>query len=157
MSNMDGSYRTLLVQDDLGLPNGLTFDPQSSLLCWADAGTRRVECLDLHVRLRNIVSDQVQYPFGLVSVNNKLYYTDWRREAVVGLDRLSGTETRVLNPQRKSRLYGICSTDYCPRVYNYCEQNGGCSHLCLPKVGGFSCLCPDRGDGTCHEPGLNRV
>lgn len=24
---------------DIGLPNGLTFDPFSKLLCWADAGT----------------------------------------------------------------------------------------------------------------------
>jgi nidogen (entactin) len=35
---MDGSERTVLVKDDLGLPNGLTFDPETQLLCWADAG-----------------------------------------------------------------------------------------------------------------------
>lgn len=35
---MDGSNRRVLVKDDLGLPNGLTFDSQSSMLCWADAG-----------------------------------------------------------------------------------------------------------------------
>lgn len=35
---MDGTERTVLVKDDLGLPNGLTFDPDSQLLCWADAG-----------------------------------------------------------------------------------------------------------------------
>ncbi len=38
-SYMDGSNRRVLVKDDLGLPNGLTYDSQSSLLCWADAGT----------------------------------------------------------------------------------------------------------------------
>lgn len=38
MSNMDGTERTVLVKDDLGLPNGLTFDPDNQLLCWADAG-----------------------------------------------------------------------------------------------------------------------
>lgn len=37
-SYMDGSNRRVLVKDDLGLPNGLTYDSQSSLLCWADAG-----------------------------------------------------------------------------------------------------------------------
>uniref|UniRef100_A0A3B4AED0 Uncharacterized protein n=1 Tax=Periophthalmus magnuspinnatus TaxID=409849 RepID=A0A3B4AED0_9GOBI len=157
MSNMDGSDRVVLVQEDLGLPNGLTYDPQSTLLCWADAGTRRVECMDPHLRQRSTVSDHVQYPFGLVSVGRSLYYTDWRRDAVVGLDRFSRTETLVISPQRKSRVYGISTTDYCPRVYNYCEQNGGCSHLCLPKLGGFSCLCPDRRDGTCYEPGQNWV
>lgn len=28
----------MLVNRDIGLPNGLTFDPFSKLLCWADAG-----------------------------------------------------------------------------------------------------------------------
>lgn len=36
---MDGSNRRVLVKDELGLPNGLTYDRRSSLLCWADAGT----------------------------------------------------------------------------------------------------------------------
>jgi len=37
-SYMDGTNRRILVKDDLGLPNGLTFDPYSSMLCWVDAG-----------------------------------------------------------------------------------------------------------------------
>lgn len=35
---MDGTDRTVLVKDDLGLPNGLTFDHDNQQLCWADAG-----------------------------------------------------------------------------------------------------------------------
>lgn len=35
---MDGTDRTVLVKDDLGLPNGLTFDLDNQQLCWADAG-----------------------------------------------------------------------------------------------------------------------
>lgn len=38
MSNMDGTDRVVLVKDDLGLPNGLSFDQTSQQLCWADAG-----------------------------------------------------------------------------------------------------------------------
>uniref|UniRef100_A0AAQ4QIE9 Nidogen 1b n=1 Tax=Gasterosteus aculeatus aculeatus TaxID=481459 RepID=A0AAQ4QIE9_GASAC len=38
MSNMDGTDRSVLVKDDLGLPNGLTFDHEGQQLCWADAG-----------------------------------------------------------------------------------------------------------------------
>lgn len=157
MSNMDGSDRTVLVQEDLGLPNGLSYDHETRMLCWADAGTRRVECMDPHLHQRSIVSDQVQYPFGLVSVGRSLFYTDWRREAVLGLDQFSHTETHVFTPQRRSRLYGVSTTDYCPRVYNYCQENGGCSHLCLPRLGGFSCRCPDRADGTCYDPSQNQV
>lgn len=35
---MDGTDRVVLVKDDLGLPNGLSFDQNSQQLCWADAG-----------------------------------------------------------------------------------------------------------------------
>lgn len=38
MANMDGTERVVLVKDDLGLPNGLTFDTDNQQLCWADAG-----------------------------------------------------------------------------------------------------------------------
>nr|XP_020475953.1 nidogen-1-like [Monopterus albus] len=116
MSFMDGTERTILVKDDLGLPNGLTFDPDSQQLCWADAGTRKVECMDPHRRLRRQIVDGIQYPFALVSFGRTLYYTDWRREAVVAVDRHSERETEEFLPQKRSRLYGITTTStHCPQ------------------------------------------
>jgi hypothetical protein len=40
---MDGTNRRILAQDNLGLPNGLTFDAFSSQLCWVDAGDRKLD------------------------------------------------------------------------------------------------------------------
>ncbi|XP_074552133.1 nidogen-1-like [Halichoeres trimaculatus] len=155
MSNMDGTDRTVLVKDDLGLPNGLTFNPDNQELCWADAGTRKVECMDPHRRLRRQIVEGVQYPFALVSFGKNLYYTDWRREAVIAVDRQSARETEEFLPQRRSRLYGITATPtQCPQAYNYCSNNGGCSHLCLPRLGGFTCRCPDGSAGSCEERNL---
>ncbi|XP_056136389.1 nidogen-1-like [Lampris incognitus] len=152
MSNMDGTERTVLVKDDLALPNGLTLDPESQQLCWADAGSRKLECMDLNRRLRRQVVEGIQYPFAIASHGGNLYYTDWRREAVVAVDRLTGRETDEFLPQRRSRLYGITTTStQCLRGYNYCSNNGGCSHLCLPRPGGFTCRCPDAADGRCEE------
>uniref|UniRef100_A0AAQ6AE78 Nidogen 1b n=1 Tax=Amphiprion ocellaris TaxID=80972 RepID=A0AAQ6AE78_AMPOC len=152
MSNMDGTERTVLVKDDLGLPNGLTFNPGDQQLCWADAGTRKVECMDPHRRLRRQIAEGIQYPFALVSFGRTLYYTDWRREAVVAVDRQSERETEEFLPQKRSRVYGITTTPtQCPQAYNYCSNNAGCSHLCLPRLGGFTCRCPDAADGRCEE------
>lgn len=40
-------------------------------------------------------------------------------------------------------------------AYNYCANNGSCSHLCLPRLGGFTCRCPDDGaGGRCVESNL---
>ncbi|XP_030627952.1 nidogen-1-like [Chanos chanos] len=157
MANMDGTDRTVLVQDDLGLPNGLTFDPQARQLCWADAGTRKVECIDPYSRQRRKVVDGIQYPFAIVSSGRNLYYTDWRREAVVAVDRLAEKEVDEFLPQKRSRTYGIAtSTPQCLRGVNYCSRNnGGCSHLCLPRPGGYTCRCPDARDGTCVERDQN--
>ncbi|XP_029480837.1 nidogen-1-like [Oncorhynchus nerka] len=155
MSNMDGTDRTVLVKDDLGLPNGLTYDPESQQLCWADAGTRKVQCMDPNSRNRRTIVEGIQYPFAIVSHGRNLYYTDWRREAVVAVDRTTDRETDEFLPQKRSRVYGIATTPtQCPQAYNYCSNNGGCSHLCLPRRGGFTCRCPDVVDGSCVERNL---
>ncbi|KAM4603908.1 nidogen-1-like [Polymixia lowei] len=152
MSNMDGTERSVLVDEDLGLPNALTYDPQAQQLCWADAGTRKVECMDPIRLLRRQIVEGIQYPFSVVSHGSNLYYTDWRREAVVAVDRQASRETDEFLPQKRSRLYGITTTPTeCHQGYNYCSNNGGCSHLCLPRPGGFTCRCPDASDGPCVE------
>ncbi|XP_029962713.1 nidogen-1 [Salarias fasciatus] len=145
-SHMDGSNRRVLVKDDLGLPNGLTYDSQSSLLCWADAGTHKVECMSPSRGDRSKVVEGIQYPFGMTSLGKNIYYTDWRRDAVVAVDRYSGKESDEFQPQKRTKLYGI-ATAYavCPSGQNYCAvNNGGCTHLCLATPTGRSCKCPNN-------------
>lgn len=156
-SNMDGTDRTVLVNDDLTLPNALTFNPMTRELCWADAGTRKVECIEPFSRVRRKVTEGIQYPFAIVSYGKNLFYTDWRREAVVAVDRQDGTEVEEFLPQKRSRTYGIAITyPQCPQGLNYCSRdNGGCSHLCLPRPGGFTCRCPDARDASCVEQDQN--
>lgn len=47
MADMDGSNRRVLVYDDLGLPNGLTLVQTTNELCYTDAGSWSVRCVDL--------------------------------------------------------------------------------------------------------------
>ncbi|XP_070771837.1 nidogen-1 [Enoplosus armatus] len=145
-SYMDGSNRRVLVKDDLSLPNGLTYDFQSSLLCWADAGTHKMECMHPGRGDRRKVMEGIQYPFGITSFGKNIYYTDWRRDAVVAVDRSTGRESDEFQPQKRTKLYGI-ATAYaqCPSGQNYCAvNNGGCTHLCLATPTGRSCKCPDN-------------
>ncbi|XP_077351724.1 nidogen-1 [Festucalex cinctus] len=149
-SYMDGSNRRVLVKDDLGLPNGLTYDTQSSLLCWVDAGTHKVECTNPGRGDRRQIMEGIQYPFGVTSFGKNIYYTDWRRDAVIAVDRYTGRESDEFQPQKRSKLYGI-TTAYaqCPSGQNYCAvNNGGCSHLCLATPNGRSCKCPDNTVGV---------
>ncbi|XP_030628549.1 nidogen-1 [Chanos chanos] len=154
VAHMDGTSRRVLAKDDLGLPNGLTYDPQTSLLCWADAGTHKVECMNPNQNNRRQVMEGIQYPFGMASHGKNLFYTDWRRNAVIVIDSYAGRETEEFQPQKRSRLYGI-ATAYaqCPSGQNYCSvNNGGCTHLCLPTPTGRTCRCPDNAVGvSCVE------
>ncbi|XP_051880023.1 nidogen-1 [Pristis pectinata] len=144
-SYMDGTNRRILVKDDLGLPNGLTYDPYAAVLCWADAGTQRLECINPDRSGRRKILQGIQYPFGVTSYGRYLYYTDWRRESVVAVDRTIGRETDEQKPTRQSRLYGITTAySQCPPGQNHCAvNNGGCTHLCLATPGSRSCRCPD--------------
>ncbi|MGH0139077.1 UNVERIFIED_CONTAM: hypothetical protein FKN15_068558, partial [Acipenser sinensis] len=150
MSYMDGTHRRILVKDDLGLPNGLTYDSHSSQLCWADAGTRRVECINPNQTGRRKILEGIQYPFGITSYGRNLYYTDWRRDAIIAADRTAGRESDEFQPQKRSRLYGITTAySQCPQGQNYCAvNNGGCTHLCLATPAGRSCRCPDNTVGV---------
>ena len=44
---MDGSDRRILVSPSLGLPNGLTLSRDTNELCYTDAGTSSIYCIDL--------------------------------------------------------------------------------------------------------------
>ncbi|XP_056343275.1 nidogen-1 [Oenanthe melanoleuca] len=149
-SYMDGTNRRILVKDDLGLPNGLTFDPYSSMLCWVDAGTKRLECMNPNQLGRRKIVEGIQYPFGVTSYGKNLYYTDWRRDAVVAVDRTISLENDNFQPHKRSRLYGITTAfAQCPGGHNYCTvNNGGCTHLCLATPGGRTCRCPDNTVGV---------
>uniref|UniRef100_A0AAR2J865 Nidogen 1a n=1 Tax=Pygocentrus nattereri TaxID=42514 RepID=A0AAR2J865_PYGNA len=153
-AHMDGTGRRILVKDNLGLPNALTYDTQNSMLCWADAGTHKVECMKPGFSDRRQVLQGVQYPFGITAYGKNLYYTDWKRDAVIVVDHHSGRETDEFLPQVRTRLYGITlAYRQCPTGRSHCAvNNGGCTHLCLATPAGRSCLCPDNAaDMSCQE------
>ncbi|KAM4693380.1 nidogen-1 isoform 2-T2 [Discoglossus pictus] len=149
-SYLDGTNRRILVKDDLGLPNGLTIDPYSSMLCWVDAGTKRMECMNPNQPGRQKIAEGMQYPFGVTIYGKNLYYTDWKRDAVVAVDRTISKENDNFQPHKRSRLYGITTAfSQCPQGHSYCTvNNGGCSHLCLATPGGRSCMCPENSVGV---------
>lgn len=61
---LDGSYRTVLVEEDLAFPNELTIDFKQRRLFWADSTNRRIEFCDFFGRSRKIVISKVA-PYGL--------------------------------------------------------------------------------------------
>ncbi|XP_071534542.1 nidogen [Panulirus ornatus] len=150
MSGLDGSNRRVLVDQDILLPNSLVVAYDTETLCWADAGTHRIECIGIQGSGRRMVMEGAQYPFGLTSLGQEFYYTDWNDTRIHTVNHYSGIEspTRAPPPGGSGKLYGIVAVPpACPPVSNVCGVNdGGCptSHLCLPNGrGGRTCSCPD--------------
>ncbi|XP_021357021.1 nidogen-2-like [Mizuhopecten yessoensis] len=151
MAYMDGEDRKVLVDSDLGLPNGLTIDFHTQQVCWGDAGVRKIECIRSDGIGRKTIVDNAAYPFDLAMVSNNIYWSDW---TVPGVLRVSHTGGQVADPLDlpvggNGKLYGIAAVRAsCPRAINACARdNGGCQYLCLPTPnGGRTCGCPDDVD-----------
>ncbi|KAL1116301.1 hypothetical protein AAG570_005796, partial [Ranatra chinensis] len=70
-SYMDGSHRQVIVESDLGLPNGLALDYTLNKLYWADALKDHIEMSDLRGKDRVQLIPEATHPFGLAQVSSK--------------------------------------------------------------------------------------
>lgn len=106
-ASVDGQNRRVVVSDGIGLPNALTYDSSSGQICWADAGTKRLECVFPDGSGRKVIHSSLNYPFSMVHYRNHFYYTDWRRDGVIGVSKGSSQFTDEYLPDQRSHLYGI--------------------------------------------------
>lgn len=156
-AGMDGSDRKVLINMNLGWPNGLAVDKAGSQLLWADAHTERIEASDLMGRNRRILVSPVQHPYGLTLLGAHIYWTDWQTRKIQRADKDTGANIIVV----RDNLPGLMDIQAVDRThalgFNKCgNNNGGCSHLCLPNPVSYSCACPTgillKEDGRTCDP-----
>uniref|UniRef100_A0A669C1B0 Nidogen 2 n=1 Tax=Oreochromis niloticus TaxID=8128 RepID=A0A669C1B0_ORENI len=120
-SSVDGQNRRVIVSDGIGLPNALTYDSASEQICWADAGTKRLECISSDGSGRRVIHTNLNYPFSMVYYRNHFYYTDWRRDGVIAVNKDRSLFTDEYLPEQRSHLYGITvATTHCLPGEIYC-------------------------------------
>ncbi|XP_018315633.1 nidogen-2 isoform X3 [Mycetomoellerius zeteki] len=158
-ANEDGTDRAIFLQGDyVKLPNSLTIDWATDELCWADAGTFTISCIEIDSKRVTVVANELTYPFGLAISQNHYYWTDWKTHKIeVGM-KTNGERRTPLSvpPGGSGKLYGIVVVpESCPRVTNVCQyDNGRCNknQLCLPDgQGGRTCACADDATGPCTD------
>lgn len=79
VANMDGDSRRMLVRRGLYYPNGLTLDDTENKLYWVDELFQALEYYDLQRHTVTTLLDgssALQYPSGLTSLDDHLYWTD---------------------------------------------------------------------------------
>ncbi|XP_011060884.1 PREDICTED: nidogen-2 isoform X3 [Acromyrmex echinatior] len=158
-ANEDGTDRAIFLQGDyVKLPNSLTIDWATDELCWADAGTFTISCIEIDSKRVTVVANELTYPFGLAISQNHYYWTDWKTHKIeVGMKTNGERRTPLsIPPGGSGKLYGIVVVpESCPRVTNVCQyDNGRCNknQLCLPDgQGGRTCACADDATGSCTD------
>nr|CAD7429100.1 unnamed protein product [Timema monikensis] len=166
-ANQDGSGRAVFLEGPaLQLPNSLAIDFDRDELCWADAGTKSIECVGIGNLVQRTVVANCSYPFGLTISHNSYYWTDWQTQRVESAERPSGKLNKGVDVPLggSGKLYGIVAVpEHCHRQSNVCQfDNGQCSsgHLCLPNgSGGRSCVCGENLDteGSGEAPICNDI
>ncbi|XP_043265975.1 nidogen isoform X2 [Colletes gigas] len=158
-ANEDGTDREIFLQGDyVKLPNSLSIDWATDELCWADAGTFTINCMEIDSKDINVVANALTYPFGLAISHQNYYWTDWKTHKIEVAMKSSGDRKPAISipPGGSGKLYGIVAVpESCPRVTNACQyENGKCNkdQLCLPDgQGGRTCACADDATGPCTD------
>ena len=80
---LDGSHRTILVDDSVAWPNGLTIDYLFHKIYWADAKLDKIEVINLDGSSHRVVLNyRSSHIFGLTVLGDHLYWTDWQKRAI---------------------------------------------------------------------------
>ena len=87
--------------------------------------------------VQTIQSRLIRHPFSLVIYKQNLFVTDWRLDAIIRMDKLSGKDEVIVEKVEESnRLYGIKifseETQLIAPNHPCHINNGGCHKLCFP-------------------------
>ena len=98
-AGMDGSLstRSVIVDDNIYWPNGLTMDYEESKIYWADAKLAYIHSCDYDGRHRRVIIDgNLPHPFALTLYNQTLYWTDWSTKSIHSCNKTSGMDRKVV-------------------------------------------------------------
>ncbi|XP_072435639.1 low-density lipoprotein receptor-related protein 2a isoform X3 [Chiloscyllium punctatum] len=151
-SFMDGTHRFELVKTKLGWPAGITLDIITKRVYWVDSRYDYIETVTYDgLERKTIVSGgaAIPHPFGITNFEDKLYYTDWTKMALMRANKSAENNPQILH-QSSLRPFGV--TVYHafrqPFVRNPCgRNNGACDHICILSHAtdndglGFRCRC----------------
>ncbi|KAG8187374.1 hypothetical protein JTE90_016920 [Oedothorax gibbosus] len=141
---LDGSERKAIVDTSLFWPNGLTIDYPAQKLYWADAKHHVIEtaALDGSGR-RRVIEKDLPHPFAITVFEDHLFWTDWQTKSIHKANKFTGRNATTLHSKLNFPMDLIVVHPLRqPHVRDPCaEDNGDCSHLCMPNNVSYTCLC----------------
>lgn len=144
---LDGSRRITLISGNLVRPGPITLDIVEETLYWTDSRLQRIECYDLSYGTRRLLVDgDIGNPKGITVLGDFLYWVDKKYMALERVNKVTGKD-RTYVKFLINRLSDICAaqtlTSLATADHPCRNNNGGCSHICLPGQDGTArCSCP---------------
>ncbi|XP_041467264.1 low-density lipoprotein receptor-related protein 4-like [Lytechinus variegatus] len=158
MSDRDGSDRQVIIDTEIGWPNGITYDIEGNRLIWCDALLDKIETSDLDGSLRRTllgVTHGVLHPFGVVVYEGTLMWSDW---VMYGVGIMEGQNhtwpslyTSIFIIQQPSGFYIV--VDACtskPCQFGTCHLFNASDYVCHCMTGYTGKNCDT--DVTCGLP-----
>ncbi|XP_014280390.1 low-density lipoprotein receptor-related protein 4 isoform X1 [Halyomorpha halys] len=142
---MDGSNRRAIITESVQWPNGLCIDYPANRIYWADAKHHVIESAELDgSERRKVITKGLPHPFGVTLFEDAIYWTDWHTKSISTANKVTGTGFMTIHGQLHFPMdIHSYHSQRQPNYKNHCgNKNGGCSHLCLPNVKSFQCICP---------------
>ncbi|XP_041973520.1 low-density lipoprotein receptor-related protein 4 isoform X2 [Aricia agestis] len=152
-ATLDGGNRKIIVDHDLGFPNGITIDYKDRRLYWTDALKDRIDTADLNGQHRVQLVPDAKNPFGMTQFKDYIYWTDWYKKSVMRADKRTGKNVTAIRTDLEMAMEIKAVSAEKQHGWNPCkEDNGGCSHLCLFRGHDYVCECPDvQDDKVCSK------
>ncbi|XP_011296947.1 low-density lipoprotein receptor-related protein 4 isoform X1 [Fopius arisanus] len=144
-ADMDGSDRQALITDGITWPNCLTIDYPTERIYWTDAKHPAIMSARLDgTDKKKVLSKGLHHPFGITIFEDLIYWTDWHFQSISSANKGNGKNFKTI---RSNLYFPMDIHSYHkqrqPSYPNHCGNNNGrCSHMCLPNSTGYSCVCP---------------
>ncbi|XP_043484789.1 low-density lipoprotein receptor-related protein 2 [Leptopilina heterotoma] len=152
-ANMDGTNTMAIISEAAYRVTGVFADIIAKRIYWCDSLLDYIETADYMGRNRVMIlrGTQVPAPMRLTLFENKVFWTDTTKQAVLSVEK-NGGEFSILNifkakdPKAVKALHASVQ----PSVPNPCGiNNGGCQHMCIVTAAA------DRDSGLAYRCACN--
>ncbi|KAL3854931.1 hypothetical protein ACJMK2_014166, partial [Sinanodonta woodiana] len=148
---MDGSSKSVIIQDEIAWPNALTIDYVTEKIFWADAYYDYMAMADLDGSNRHVIMrTDLPHTFAMTTFINKIFWTDWETKSIYQVNKFSGEDrTKLATLIHRPMDIVVYHHTRQEQFKNPCEKKN-CTHLCLlrPPSHGSGvqavCACPEN-------------
>ncbi|KAK6630731.1 hypothetical protein RUM44_002900 [Polyplax serrata] len=145
---LDGTERTVLVNDKIVYPYEVAVDFPAQQIYWVDTHLDVIERIDYTGKNRKIVRKgyPVQNLFGITVFENNLFVTSWRNFSIIRLNKFNSDDYETIGNFSRPFSIHVVHRQKQPTVDHPCMvNNGGCQHICVPSyrkgTAVAQCLC----------------